>query len=75
MLPKEASTLQNKFEKSGMVSAFKTSAFSHHVSPQIHHVFTIKKPRSAPHFSQNPCKKHSSSANIFSARYHKKTRD
>jgi hypothetical protein len=32
--------------------------FSHHVSPSIHHNLTIKKPRSAHHFSQKPLQKH-----------------
>jgi hypothetical protein len=29
----------------------------HHVSPRIHHVFTIQKPRPNTHFSQNPLQK------------------
>jgi hypothetical protein len=32
--------------------------FSHHVLPRIHHVLTIKKPRSTTRFFQNPPQKH-----------------
>jgi hypothetical protein len=31
-------------------------ASKHHVSPHHHHKFTIKKPRFAHAFLQNPCK-------------------
>jgi hypothetical protein len=44
-------------EKSEKILAFAQRQFSHHVSPRIHHVLTIKKPRSTPRFSQNPLKK------------------
>jgi len=48
---------ENKHQKVGKLPALQISAFSHHVSPSIHHDFTIKKPRSAPHFSQKPLQK------------------
>jgi hypothetical protein len=35
-----------------------TTSFSNHLSPAFHHKFTIKKPRSAPRFSQKPLQKH-----------------
>jgi len=38
--------------------------FSHHVLPRIHHVLTIKKPRSTTHFFQNPLKNTSKNAKI-----------
>jgi hypothetical protein len=45
----------------------------HHVSPRIHHDFTIKTPSQNTHFSPNPLQKrpqiresgHPTSANIF----------
>jgi hypothetical protein len=30
---------------------------THHVSPRIHHAFTIQKPHPNTHFSQNPPQK------------------
>jgi hypothetical protein len=35
----------------------KNRTFFHHNSPQSHHEITIKKPRSTPHFFQNPHQK------------------
>jgi hypothetical protein len=63
---------ENKLQKVGKFPALKRSAFSHHVSPRIHHNLTIKKPGSAHHFSQNPCKNTLHHANIFFSHYHKK---
>jgi hypothetical protein len=68
--------LVNKSTKRGKFPAFKRSAFSHHVSPRIHHNHTIKKPRSVPHFSQKPLQKHPSTTPInFSPVTIKKHRD
>jgi hypothetical protein len=41
-----------------MFSDVKKCALTHHVLPRIHHTITIKKPRSAPGFSQKPLQKH-----------------
>jgi hypothetical protein len=49
--------LENNVLKSGTFLAAQNCAFSDHNSPQSHHKFTIKKPRSTPHFFQNPHKK------------------
>jgi hypothetical protein len=38
-------------------SAATIERFSDRNSPQSHHKFTIKTPRSTPHFSQNPHEK------------------
>jgi hypothetical protein len=64
---------QNKCSKRGKFPALKRSAFSHHVSPPIHHNLTIKKPRSVHHFSQKPLQKHPPPAKKKFSRYHKKT--
>jgi len=40
--------------------AAELTSFSHHLSPASHHKFTIKKPPSAPRFSQKPLQKHHS---------------
>jgi hypothetical protein len=37
-----------------MFFSARNQAFSDHDSPRNHHEFTSQKPRSAPHFSQNP---------------------
>jgi hypothetical protein len=47
---------QNKSENRGKFSAVKKCPSRHHKSPHIHHKFTIKKPRSATRFLQNPLK-------------------
>jgi hypothetical protein len=49
---------KNKVVEHGTFSLVKKMVFSHHVSPAIHHDLTIKKPRSAPHFSRKPLQKH-----------------
>jgi hypothetical protein len=41
-------------KKVGIFFVSKKQPSIHHVLPRIHHDFTIKKPRSAPHFFQNP---------------------
>jgi hypothetical protein len=43
-----------------MFFAAELGSFSHHLSPAFHHKFTIKKPPSAPRFSQKPLQKHPS---------------
>jgi hypothetical protein len=48
---------QNKSTKRGKFPTLAKARFSHHVSPPIHHDLTIKKPRSAPHFSRKPLQK------------------
>ena len=58
-------TPKNKLEKTGKFLASRISAFSNHVSPAIHHDLTIKKPRSAPHFSLKPQQKRPSASPIF----------
>src|ERR1700754_1014372 len=64
----------DRSSKRGDFQASVNVRFSHHVSPRIHHVFTIKKPRSAPHFLQNPQQNATPPANIFLSHYHKKIR-
>jgi hypothetical protein len=51
---------KNKVVEHGTFCAPQKMVFSHHVSPPIHHNLTIKKPRSAHHFSQKPLQKHPS---------------
>jgi hypothetical protein len=46
-----AASLKNKFEKYGKFSTPEKHQSTHHDSPATHHKFTIKKPRSAHHFS------------------------
>jgi hypothetical protein len=43
-----------------MFLAGKLTPSSHHLSPALHHKFTIKKPPSAPRFLQKPLQKHPS---------------
>jgi hypothetical protein len=50
-------SLKNKSGKSGKFSSAKNDRQVTSVSPAIHHKFTIKKPRSAPRFCQNPQQK------------------
>jgi hypothetical protein len=45
---------ENKFEIRGKISAAQNQPSPDHDSPHIHHNFTIKKPRSATGFRQNP---------------------
>jgi hypothetical protein len=54
---------KNKFAKSGKFFDPENDHKNHHVLPATHHTFTIKKPRSAPGFSQNPQQKRTSSRN------------
>src|SRR4029077_12140932 len=54
--PTARRTTENKVEKSGMFLASKKVTSKHHVSPRIHHVLTIKKPRSTTRFFQTPSK-------------------
>jgi hypothetical protein len=49
---------KNKVGKSGIFLAATQRRFSRHVLPAIHHVLTIKKPRSTTCFFQNPPQKH-----------------
>src|SRR6266550_5416909 len=48
---------KNKSRKNDKFSSPKTDRLLTSVSPAIHHKFTIKKPRSAPGFCQNPQQK------------------
>jgi hypothetical protein len=48
---------KNKSSERGSFLASKKRPSTHHDSPQNHHKFTIKKPRSARHFLQNPQQK------------------
>jgi hypothetical protein len=50
-------SLKNKVGKVGVFLALQKSASSNHVKTTIHHVLTIKKPRSAHPFLQNPPQK------------------
>jgi hypothetical protein len=54
---------KNKFAKRGKFSGVEKHRKTYHVSPATHHTFTIKKPRSAPRFSQNPQQKRTSPHN------------
>jgi len=49
---------KNKSKKCDIFSAGEFRSFSDHLSPAFHHKFTIKKPPSAPRFSQKPLQKH-----------------
>jgi hypothetical protein len=49
--------LENKSGKSGVFFEGEKSASSHHVKTTIHHVLTIKKPRSVHPFFENPPQK------------------
>jgi hypothetical protein len=49
---------KNKSKESGVFFEVDLRLFSDHLSPAFHHDFTIKKPRSAPRFSQKPPAKH-----------------
>jgi hypothetical protein len=48
---------KNKLKKSGKFSEAENVSIRTTLSPAIHHKFTIKKPRSAPRFCQNPQQK------------------
>jgi hypothetical protein len=48
---------KNIFQKGGKFSGGKNSQFSVHNYHAFYHVLTIKKPRSAHHFSENPLEK------------------
>jgi hypothetical protein len=52
--------IKNKVGKVGVFLAPKKSASCHHVKTTIHHVLTIKKPRSVHRFFENPLQKHQS---------------
>jgi hypothetical protein len=52
--------LKNKLGKVGVFLALEKSASCHHVKTTIHHVLTIKKPRSVHPFFENPPQKHQS---------------
>jgi len=43
-------------KESGMFFVSKKQPSTHHVYHAFHHDLTIKKPRSAPHFSKTPLK-------------------
>jgi hypothetical protein len=45
---------ENKFPKCGVFFDARKRHKNHHVYHASHHTFTIKKPRSAPPFLQNP---------------------
>jgi hypothetical protein len=49
--------LKNKSGKSGVFFEPEKQPSTHHDLPAIHHEFTIKKPRSAHRFCQNPQQK------------------
>jgi hypothetical protein len=51
-----------------MFFAAELRSFSHHLSPAFHHKFTIKKPPSAPRFSQNPPQKRHSTNRTLNQR-------
>jgi hypothetical protein len=53
MIP-ESESPKNKSEIRGKSFVRKKPPSTSHDSPRIHHKFTIKKPRSATHFRQNP---------------------
>jgi hypothetical protein len=55
IIPKSG-IMQNKSSIRGMFFKHKNRPRTHQLSPAFHHEFTIKKPRSAARFSQNPCK-------------------
>jgi hypothetical protein len=48
------STPKNKFTKGGIFFDTGNDHKNHHVYHAFHHTLTIKKPRSAPVFLQNP---------------------
>jgi hypothetical protein len=48
---------KNKSKESGIFFEADLRSFSDHRPPAFHHDFTIKKPRSAPRFSQKPLQK------------------
>jgi hypothetical protein len=50
-------TPKNKFLKSGLLLEPENVPSPYQLSPAIHHKFTIKKPRSATRFCQNPQQK------------------
>jgi hypothetical protein len=50
-------SLKNKYRKSGMFFEPEKWPSTYQLSPAIHHKFTIKKPRSAHRFCQNPQQK------------------
>jgi hypothetical protein len=55
--PREKSPAKNKVEKAGMFFDTQKCPATHHVYHAFHHDLTIKTPRSAPRFSQNPLQK------------------
>jgi hypothetical protein len=48
---------KNKFGKSGIFSTPKKSPSTYQLSPEIHHKFTTKEPRSTTRFCQKPLQK------------------
>jgi hypothetical protein len=55
---------KNKVGKSEKILAFAQRQFSHHVSPRVHHVFTIKNHVQPPLFPKPPSKSPAKNAKI-----------